>query len=199
MKRVAVLSIDHIKARFYMLHPAERPAEQWSPILEIKDKIVNQYWLNQKNETLAGGNRFSYHVGLSGMAQTMHGFDDHLARHQREISKRFTRKVNEKIKRFIFQHNAQELIIVADSKMLGELREHLSASVRQKIAISEISANLANLSSVELHEHLAQMGALPERNPPADPQRASFSRSGQWRRRGGPDQMGRTQSEASES
>jgi len=198
MKRVAVLSLDQIKARFFMLHPAERPAEQWSPVLEIKEKIVNQYWLDQKNETLAGGNRFSYHVGLSGMAQTMHGYDDHLARHQREISKRFSRKVIEKIKRFIFQHNAQELIIVADRKMLGELRENLSPSVRQKISISEITANLANLSAVELHEHLAEMGALPERSPPADPQRASFSRSGQWRRRGGPDKIGGAEVESPE-
>jgi protein required for attachment to host cells len=199
MKRIAVLSVDHIKANFFMLRAAERPAEQWSPILEPKKKMINQHWMNQRSETLSGGTRFSYHVGLSGMAQTMHGYDDHLARHQREICRKFTRELNEQIKRFISQHQAQELIIVADRKILGDLRQHMGPAVKLKIEVNEIAANLTNLSPVELHEHLSELGALPHRNPPSDPQSASHSRSGQWRRRGAPDETGYAPEESSEA
>jgi hypothetical protein len=192
MKRIAVLSVDHTKAHFFILRAADRPAEQWSPILQHQKMLINQNWINQRSETLSGGSRFSYHVGLAGMAQTMHGYDDHLTRHQREITRKFSRALNEQIKKFITQHHAQELLIVADSKMLGDIRQHLTAGVKLKIEVNEISANLTNLSPVELHEHLSELGALPHRSPPSNLQSASHSRSGQWRRRGGPDKIGQS-------
>ncbi|NBW81188.1 hypothetical protein EBR21_05485, partial [bacterium] len=145
-----------------------------------------QHWLDQKNETLTGGGRFSYHVGFSGMAQTMHGYDDHLARHQHEIIKRFSREVSEKLVKFLAEHQAEQLVLTAESKVLGELRAQLPAELRKKIRFHEVNVNLTNLSPVALHQHLAKLGLLPARNPPANVQGESFARSGQWRRRSAP-------------
>lgn len=186
MKNVAVISLDHTKAHFLILRPAERPKEQWSPILLAEEQLKNAFWDEQKNETLTGGNRFSYHVGMSGMAQTMHGYDDHLARHQREISRRFSREVYEHLKKFTSKHKVQELVIVAERKMLGDLREQLDENFKQALTILEIKMNLTNLSPTALHEHLSKLGALPRKLPPTDAQKVSFARSGQWRRRGKP-------------
>jgi protein required for attachment to host cells len=186
MKQVAVLTVDHTKARFMLLRSAERPREQWSPVLSSIELFINKHWLDQKNETLTGGNRFSYHVGFSGMAQTMHGYDDQLVRHQHEIIKRFSREVSERLGKFLTEHHAEQLVIAADRKILGELREQFPADLHKKIRCNEIGANLTNLSPVALHQHLSKLGLLPARNPPDNVQSESFARSGQWRRRSVP-------------
>lgn len=183
MKNIAVLLVDQTKAKFFVLRPAERPREQWSPILEAKDNLINAHWYDQENESLAGGNRFSYHVGVSGMAQTQHGYDDHLSRHQMEISKRFAREVRDHLKKFVASHKPHELVIVADNKVLGELREQLDDDLKQRMQVSEVGMNLGHLSAVALHEHLSKVGALPQRMPPANIQNESYVRTGQWRRR----------------
>jgi protein required for attachment to host cells len=199
MKRIAVLSVDQTKAQFFILRAAERPAEQWSPVLEPRAEIINRHWYAQHSETLTGGTRFSYHVGLSGMAQTMHGYDDHLGRHQREIEKRFSRELFTQIHKFVSRHSAQTLLIAADSKMLGEIRQQLATGQKLKIEVTEICANLGKLSPVELHEHLSGLGLLPRRSPPADPQNKSHSRAGQWRRRAAPNRTGENASETEDA
>ncbi|MEY3901573.1 MAG: hypothetical protein RL189_879 [Pseudomonadota bacterium] len=188
MKKIAVLTIDLSKAKLFVLRPAERPSEQWSPVLKCEETLPNTHWINQKNETLSGGNRFSYHVGLSGMAQTMHGYDDHLERHQKEISKRFARDVAGVLSDFVAQHKTTELVIVAESKILGDLRAQIGKELRQLVNILELGMNLSNLSATDLHNHLAGLAALPRRSAPVDTQGESHARSGQWRRRGLPSQ-----------
>lgn len=188
MKNIAVLSVDHTKARFYILRPAQRPAEQWSPILHPVDEIINVHWLEQEKESLTGGNRHSFHVGLAGNANTVHGFDDHLSAHQKEIDKRFSREINNRLRAFLSEHTAEKLIIAAESKILGRLREQMGEEYRNKMSVEEINANLSHLRPVPLHEHLATLKLLPERKAPSNPQQEPFSRSGQWRRRRIPSQ-----------
>ncbi|MFZ9519052.1 MAG: host attachment protein [Silvanigrellaceae bacterium] len=197
MKQVAVLTVDHTKARFLILKSAERPGEQWSPVLSSVELFLNKHWQEQKNETLAGGHRFSYHVGFSGMAQTMHGYDDHLSRHQHEIVKRFSREISEKLLNFVSEFNVEAVVLAADRKVLGELRDSLPGELYRKLRVNDLDANLTKLSPVALHEHLSKLGLLPARNPPANPQREPYARSGQWRRKSAPSE-GRVERGASE-
>ncbi|MEN9528530.1 MAG: hypothetical protein RI932_403 [Pseudomonadota bacterium] len=183
MKHVAVLSVDHTKARFYLLTPAERPNEQWSPILHPLDEIINVHWLEQEKEILTGGNRHSYHVGMCGNANTNHGFDDHLGSHKVEIDKRFSREITTRLRKFLTENPADRLLIAAESKVLGRLREQMGEEFRLKMVVEEVNTNLCNFKPVPLHEHLAKLGHLPARMAPQNPQQESFARSGQWRRR----------------
>lgn len=183
MKPIAVLSVDHTKARFYMLKPAERPQEQWSPILHPIDEIINIHWLEQEKESLTGGNRLSYHVGLSGNANTVHGYDDHLSSHLREIDKRFAREITSRLRNFLLENPAVHLVIAAESKALGRLRDQMGDEFKAKMTVDEVNVNLGNMKPVPLHEHLAKLGHLPERQAPANPQQEAFARTGQWRRR----------------
>jgi hypothetical protein len=183
MKHVAVLSVDHTKARFYLLKPAERPMEQWSPILHPLDEIINVHWLEQEKEMLTGGNRHSYHVGICGNANTNHGFDDHLASHKVEIDKKFSREITNRLRQFLAENSAEGLVIAAESKVLGRLREQMGEEFKAKMSVEEVNNNLCNLKPVPLHEHLAKLGLLPPRMAPLNPQQEPFARTGQWRRR----------------
>jgi len=194
MKNVAVLSVDHTKARFYLLTPAERPKEQWSPILHPLDEIINVHWLEQEKESLTGGNRHSYHAGMCGNANTNHGFDDHLSSHRVEIDKRFSCEITNRLRNFLTENHAEKLIIAAESKVLGRLREQMGEEFKAKMSVEEVNTNLCNLKPVPLHEHLAKLELLPPRLAPLNPQQESFARAGQWRRRRDPGE-GKEQSE----
>jgi hypothetical protein len=89
---------------------------------------------------------------------------------------------------FIAQHNTTELVIVAESKILGDLRDQIGKELRQRVNILELAMNLSNLSATALHNHLAGLAALPRRSPPTNIQGESHARAGQWRRRGLPSQ-----------
>lgn len=183
MKQIAILSVDHTKARFYILKDAERPAEQWSPVLCPIDEFINVHWLEQEKESLSGGTRMSYRVGLAGNSNTVHGFDDHLDSHQIEIDKRFSREINTRLRLLMQESAPEKLIIAAESKILGRLREQMGGEYSSKIQVEEVALNLCNLRPVEIHERLSQLSLIPKRTAPENQLINPFARAGQWRRR----------------
>ena len=183
MKQIAIISVDHTKARFYILKDAERPVEQWSPVLCPIDEFINVHWLEQEKESLSGGARMSYHVGMAGNANTVHGFDDHLDSHQIEIDKRFSREINTRLRLLIQESTSEKLIIAADSKILGRLREQMGNEYSSKIQVEEVALNLCHLRTVEIHEKLAQLSLIPQRSAPENQLINPFTRTGQWRRK----------------
>jgi protein required for attachment to host cells len=145
MKPIAILSVDHTKARFYILKPADRPAEQWSPVLCPIDEFINVHWLEQEKEHLSGGNRMSYHARLVGNSNTVHGYDDHLDSHRREIDKRFSREINNRLRLLLQEFSTEKLIIAAEGKILGKLREQMGDEYTSKIQVDEVTLNLCHL------------------------------------------------------
>lgn len=183
MKQIAILSVDHTKARFYILKDAERPAEQWSPVLCPIDEFINVHWLEQEKESLSGGARMKFHVGLAGNTNTVHGFDDHLDAHQVEIDKRFSREINTRLRLLLQESAAGKLIIAAESKILGRLREQMGDEYSSKIQVDEVTLNLCHMRPVEIHERLAQLSLIPKRTAPENQLINPFGRAGQWRRK----------------
>lgn len=183
MKQIAILSVDHTKARFYILKPAERPAEQWSPVLCPIDEFINVHWLEQEKESLSGGSRMSYRVGVAGNSNTVHGFDDHLDSHLLEIDKKFSREINNRLRLLLQEFTPEKLIITADSKILGRLREQMGDEYKSKMHVEEVSLNLCHMKPVEIHERLAQLSLIPRRSAPENPLINPLGRTGQWRRR----------------
>ena len=183
MKQIAILSVDHSKARFYILKDAERPNEQWSPVLSPVDEFINLHWLEQEKESLSGGNRMSYHVGIAGNTNTVHGYDDHFDSHLLEIDKRFSREINTRIRSLLQEYSPEKLIIAADSKILGRLREQMGDEHRNKIHVDEVALNLCHLKPVEIHERLSQLSLIPQRTAPENQLTNPLGRTGQWRRR----------------
>lgn len=183
MKQIAILSVDHTKARFYIVKDAERPIEQWSPVIYPIDEFINVHWLEQEKESLSGGNRMSYHIGLAGNSNTVHGYDDHLDSHQQEIDKRFSREINNRLRLLMQESDPVKLIIAADSKILGRLREQMGDEYKSKVEVEEVALNLCHLKPVEIHERLAHLSLIPKRIAPESQLTSPLSRTGQWRRK----------------
>lgn len=90
-----------------------------------------------------------------------HGFEDHRDRHRQESERRFARQVAAEAATLVGREKAGCLVVAAEARMLGHLREalNLPAAVR----VSEVAKDLTKLAPQELHGHLTADKALPGR------------------------------------
>ncbi|MDV3238825.1 MAG: host attachment protein [Gammaproteobacteria bacterium] len=152
------------RARFFTLRDAEFPEMESGPNLcEVAD-LVNpenelpgsDLWTNLKS----GRNR-------GGGGSPAHGYDDHRSQHEDEIDRRFARNIAREASRLIQANATRELVLVAQKRVLGFLRNELNGLAKAGVEIRELAKDLSKLSPLELHEHLARERLIPERRSPA--------------------------------
>src|SRR5690606_1804140 len=141
------------RARFFTLREPEFPEMESGPNLHEaadlvspeKDMPGSDLWTN----LTSGRNR-------GGGGSTAHGYDDHRSQHQDEVDRRFARNIARQASRLIQDHATRELVLVAQKRVLGFLRNELDALVKSGVEIRELAKDLSKLSPLELHEHLAR-------------------------------------------
>lgn len=147
------------KARFFALQNPEIPEMESGPNLTELHGMINsqrslpdqQQWSDVKSGRNRGGNGAS------------HGYDDHRTQHIDEYERRFARDVASAAARLAQDHGAQDVIVVAQKRMLGFLRDSLDPLVKTGVNIRELAKDLHKLPPNELHEHLAREALLPRR------------------------------------
>ena len=60
-------------------------------------------------------------------------------------------------------HQAQRVILVAESQILGCLREVLAPQLPKTLQVQELAKDLCKLKPLAIHEHLATKHLLPTR------------------------------------
>ncbi|QLE55417.1 host attachment protein [Nostoc sp. TCL26-01] len=149
--------IDGKKARFLTLEPSALPEYQSSPNLTEHEVLLNsakelsgqELWASTKT----GRNR-----GVAGQA---HSYDDHRDNHMLEFERRFAHTVSNKIINLTQVKRVQQLLLIAESQILGLMRESLASVLPKNIHVNELAKNLCHLKPHELHEYLAHKQLLP--------------------------------------
>lgn len=152
------------RARFFTLREPEFPEMESGPNLHEVADLVNpekdlpgsDLWTNLKS----GRNR-------GGGGSPAHGYNDHRDQHQDELDRRFARNIARECSRLIQDHSTRGLVLVAQKRVLGFLRNELDGLVKAGVEIHELAKDLSKLSPLELHEHLARERLIPERRSPA--------------------------------
>ncbi|MBZ0073183.1 MAG: host attachment protein [Thiohalobacteraceae bacterium] len=152
------------RARFFTLRDSEFPEMESGPNLhEIADLVSpekdlpgSDLWTNLKS----GRNR-------GGGGSPAHGYDDHRSQHQNELERRFARDIAHEVARLMATNATRELVLVAQTRVLGFLRHELHSLLKAGVEIRELAKDLSKLSPLELHEHLARERLIPERRTPA--------------------------------
>lgn len=152
------------RARFFTLQDVEFPEMQSGPNLcEINDLVNvenessgNELWSNTKS----GRNR-------GGGGSPAHGYDDHRSQHEDEFERRFARDIARETAKMLHQSSTKQLVLVAQKRILGFLRNELDTLIKAGVEIKELAKDLSKLSPLELHEHLARERLIPERRSPA--------------------------------
>lgn len=160
MSEYCVVVVNGVRARLFSLEPVPEGETGGGPNLVERADLTqpedgmkgDELWANTKS----GRNRGS------GGSQA-HGYDDHREQHSDEFRRRFARNIADETARLAGQQRASQVVLTAEKRMLGFLREAFSSAMPAGISVTELAKDLSRLSPQELHQYLAQEKLLPER------------------------------------
>ncbi len=158
-----VVVADGARARFFSLEAASDLGVAGGP------NLVEQNDLANSEAEAAGKELFSdMKSGRNAgpMGSGAHGYDDHRSQHMDEVERRFARRVVDIALNGAGAHHAEHLVLVAEKRMLGHLRDELPKPAIGAATVSEVAKDLTKLSVRDLHEHLAADKVLPQRRSP---------------------------------
>ncbi len=163
MRNYLVMVADGARARFFKLLPAQLPQMESGPNLVELEDLVNPE-INAKGRDLWSNLKSGR--GKAPGEGSAHGYDDHREHHRDEIERRFARRVVTETGNRLNREKTDVLIVAAESRMLGMLRDAIRGKLPADLRITELDTDLSKLTPLELHAHLAQEGILPPRRSP---------------------------------
>ncbi len=158
MNNYSVIVAGGSRARFFTLEDADIPELESGPrLVELSDLI------NPENNSHEGT---LWSAGKSGRNRApgggpAHGYDDHHAQHEGEFERRFARDIAEAAMRLVKSTNTRHIIIVAQQRMLGFMRNALDPLLKAGVHIQEFAKDLGKLPPQDLHAHLSRQNLLP--------------------------------------
>lgn len=153
-----ILVADGTRARLFTLEGGAAAAP--GPDLVEHEDLANP------EHRLAGRDKFSTTrtgSNLNPQKGPAHGYDDHRDKEEREHERRFAREVASHAVSLAQRQQAARLLVVAEKRMLGMLRESLVIPPQAGIELQELAKDLTRLTPTELQSHLAQAGLVPAR------------------------------------
>ena len=155
-----VVIADAGRARFFTVAWPEDERFEGGPRLR-----EHEDWANPEG-TMTGLELFT--EVKSGRRQSpgggpAHLTDDHRERHQREIDRRFAQKLARAIDEFVIKQRAKRLVLAADPRMLGTLREQLAKQLPSELELEELPEDLSWQAVAHIEKVLTQRGLLPEK------------------------------------
>lgn len=163
MSTCTVVTANTACARFFVLQESAIPETESSP------KLVEQYSIlspkEEKSETRRLGN------STSGRTRAPSGgsyaFDDHRGKHEMEILRRFARQVvTDAVKLTRKQDAGNSLVLAAEKRILGLIREELGHLKTNGLVIKECDRDMAGESPARIQELLARRGLVPKMQKP---------------------------------
>lgn len=156
MSPVLVVVADGAKARFFTLEVKELAGGKVGPYLLEDETLVNP------DQTQAGQQLWSGPESQAGHFQEgksqAHSYDDRRRDHQVEFERRFAQAITAQIQGQV--QSLQRLLLIAEPRILGLLREVLMPTLPKALQVSELDKNLCHLTAQELHEYLAKRELL---------------------------------------
>jgi protein required for attachment to host cells len=119
-----------------------------NPLKDLKDK---QIWTNTKT-----GNH-------SSASTKGHSYDDHRENHLLEFENNFAKTITEEIASLTQKHQSNQVVVVAESHVMGLMRPCLTNRLAKHITVQELIKNLCKHKSMEIQEYLAKKNLLPPR------------------------------------
>ena len=156
-----IVVADGARARLFTLDDGATDAP--GPDLVEHEDLANP------EHKLAGRDKYSTTrtgSNLNPQKGPTHGYDDHRDKEEREHERRFARDIGSHAVALAQREHSYQLVVVAEKRMLGLLRESLVLPAKSGIELRELAKDLTRLSATELQAHLAEAGLVPARQAP---------------------------------
>jgi len=166
MKRICLVVADAARARIYTYERSQEPEGLHEELREERD-LVDPARRKRASELFSDSSGVN-HSGPAGNA-----FDDHRQAHLDRFDANFAREITAELEAIARDQRCRELIVIASTRMLGELRATLEP-LRRTLAIKELDRDFTKLTTAELRERLTKLDLLP--SPPPRPTLRSAER-----------------------
>jgi len=155
MNNWCVVVADGARARIFVLEPEGGRAG--APSLVEKADLANAGY------GARGADAPQVRTERNTNRQTgpMHPVGEKREQHRLEVERRFGVRIAERVAEVVKGWNDGSIVLVADPRLLGLMREVLREAVKSEITLKELAKDYAHLSATELHERLAGNGLIP--------------------------------------
>jgi len=158
MNSTCIIVADAGSARFYAFKPGDAPRATL--------KLVELASLSN-----AGSDLMAPGTSASGRARTetnadrgsglVHPMEAQRERHRLELDRRFGQEIANRAAEATRGWKAGTIVLVAEPRLLGLLREPLRKALHQRIELKELAKDFAGLALQELQERLESNKLLP--------------------------------------
>ena len=150
MKRGCIAVVNAAHARLFTYDERQEPA-----LRDERDLVNAGRRGHDKFSTTKPGNRWQE----GGRGST----DDHRTAQIAEHDQRFAELVIEQVLLHISQRGLPGVVLVASPRMIGALRPIVEPLRKRGLLLQEIEQDLAWMTPVQLHDHLAQLKVIEPR------------------------------------
>jgi protein required for attachment to host cells len=157
MKRTCLIVADAARARIFTYQRSQEPDGLHDELREERD-LIDPARRKRASEL------FSDSAGANHGGPASNAFDDHRQAHLDRFDASFAREITGELDGLARTQEYRELIVIASSRMLGELRTTLEP-LRRTLAIRELERDFTKLTTAELRDRLTKLDLLPPPPP----------------------------------
>jgi protein required for attachment to host cells len=158
MDNTCVVVAGSDRARIFLLE--ESPAPR-APFRLIERGTLANADLRSRGRSVTGRPRTETNTNRE--AGPMHPIVAQRARHRIELERRFSVEIARKAAALARNWSTGSVVLVADPRMLGFLRDAARGALKPGISVKELAKDYAHLTASKLRDHLALSGVLPAR------------------------------------
>ena len=160
MKRACIAIVDAARARLFTYQEDADPGQELREVRDLTNpgRRLKQSEMFSETRPALGQSGRPGPSGEPGSAK-----DDHRDDHVSNMDMKFAKEVVEEVERLVRLEAYGRVILIAAPKMLGELRKANGSLKRNGMIVDEIPRDLANLTTTQLHDHLASLDMIPGR------------------------------------
>jgi protein required for attachment to host cells len=154
MNSILIIVADGGVARFYRLEAVDAP--------RVKARLVEGASLRHpdftERENLTG--RPATETNSNRQAGPVHPIGAQRERHRLEHGRHFAHEIAQEAVNATKDWKEGTVVLVAEPRMLGQVREPLRGALRKDIALKELAKDYAELGAAELLERLEKNGVI---------------------------------------
>jgi len=159
MNEICIVVADAKVARFFGIEAADSPRERLKLVEQAP--LTNVIDLEVLGKSVTG--RVRTETNTNRGAGPVHPIGAQRERHRIELERRFGREIVSRTTEIIDGWPAGTVVLVAEPRMLGLVREPLRKAMQPGMALKELAKNYTQLTAAELHDHLAVNSLVPAR------------------------------------
>jgi protein required for attachment to host cells len=159
MDNTCVVVADSGRARIFLLEESHAPR---APFKLIERGTLANADLRSRGRSVTG--RVRTETNTNREAGPVHPMGAQRERHRIELERRFSVEVARKAAALARNWSTGSVVLVADPRMLGFLRDAVRSALKPEVRVKELAKDYAHVTASKLQDQLALSGVLPARH-----------------------------------